>query len=142
MNTQQAENLRVLIRHMETDVNRTLEMNRYGTCGTPACALGEACVAPGLANIGLPKNFDDLHFGVHGRYFAATSDDVRRLFGIHTENAWRRSSVTPQEWAIEARKVLAEHCYTMDAPADPFKRFMDKVREPVQFCPVSPGEWA
>jgi hypothetical protein len=42
MDATQAENLRILIRHMETKVSRTLDMHSIQyPCGTPACAMGE-----------------------------------------------------------------------------------------------------
>jgi hypothetical protein len=60
MNPQQAENLRILIRHMETKVTRTLSMDAItGPCGTPACAFGEAACMPhfnALGLVALPKS--------------------------------------------------------------------------------------
>lgn len=130
MNTQQAENLRALIRHMETNCKRILDMSRYfkSSCNTPACAFGEACMVPALQAQGLRTDKDCSRLSEDSLFGAGT---MRRLFGTRSTNSWKRADVTPQEWAIEARKVLAENGYTMDTPPDPFKRFMDKVREPV-----------
>ncbi len=142
MNATQAENLRILIRHMETSVERILRMsfyfNEHGGCGTPACALGEACVIPALQRRGL-NHGGDLYVpmfngDVDGRgikFFGLSIKDSSRLFGTARENAWEGGTVTPQEWAAEARKVLAKNGYSMDAPDDGFGAFMEKVREPV-----------
>ena len=131
MNATQADNLRILIRHMETRVTRTLNMSSYETCGTPACALGEATLCSALARQ-LPA-IRDLNRKVHGDLFVETMADNDRLFGYEglRTYVWETDSVTPQEWAAEARKVLAENGYSMDAPDDGFAAFMDKVREPV-----------
>src|SRR6185369_4282913 len=126
MNAQQAENLRILIRHMENNVTRTLNMdNYYEPCGTPACALGEAQVM-GLVRNGLLWEHDC------GPTFGLCSELSDRLFGIGRHNVWKRSSVTPKEWADEARKVLAAHGYAMDEPkVDPFTAFKVRMLEPV-----------
>lgn len=127
MNAQQAENLRILIRHMENNVNRTLNMDDfYQPCGTPACALGEA-QAMGLVKFKLDEYDCGPVFGLH-------FETASRLFGTATANAWKRQNVTPQEWAMEARKALAENGYTMDEPAkpEPFEAFMAKVMEPIK----------
>lgn len=140
MNPQQAENLRILIRHMESNVVRTLDMGRYfNPCGTPACALGEAATIPALLARGLVVHAHedgklacpDNEAEVFGLYDEAK---LNRLFGLSGSCAWRRSRVTPQEWAAEARKVLAEHGYAMDEPkpVSDFARFMERVVEPVE----------
>lgn len=110
MTPKQAENLRVLIRHMETKCDRTLYMNSYfHRCGTPACALGEAASVPALAHCGIGRNTDEIHFFQAERAFGVGD----RLFGLSSDNAFGKYHVTPQEWAAEARKVLAEHGYSM-----------------------------
>lgn len=129
MNATQAENLRVLIRHMETKVTRTLDMSRFDKCGAPACALGEACVCPELAHLHLPRA-QDVGFMHVWDVFGEGSDPVFRLFGQAERNAWHRDEVTPQEWALEARKVLTENGYAMD---DGFPAFMEKTLAPVSF---------
>lgn len=127
MNATQAENLRILIRHMETNVKRTLDMRRIRNpvCGTPACAWGEACMVPEL----------QVHFGtLEARRVGVLPMEVfghgTCLFGTSING---KADVSPLEWAIEARKALAEHGYTMDddKPAPTFERFMERVREPV-----------
>lgn len=149
MNPQQAENLRILIRHMETKVTRTLHMAAISRdCGTPACALGEAG-AIGIAGLSLPKYEStstlilngatapmtavaDVVFGLMP-FSWSEAKQAHRLFCAATDNAWRRNEVTPQEWATEARRVLAENGYAMDAAptSDGFAAFMDRVRAPV-----------
>lgn len=146
MNPQQAENLRILIRHMETKVTRTLNMGRVtGDCGTPACAFGEAACMPhfnaiGLSAMGRSAFMDvlwqgretclgaiaDEIFGTDGDGFFLGGDggSRARLFGASMRNAWKRNDVAPKEWAIEARKVLAENGYSMD---DGFGKFLDKL---------------
>lgn len=136
MNKQQAENLRILIRHMETKCDRTLDMGRYfTTCGTPACAAGEACTIPALQLAGLVSSGGFSWTSVIGQQAVFGDEAVmdRKLFYALGGNPWKRDDVTPQEWAAEARKVLAENGYSMDeAPApEPFKRFMERVMEPV-----------
>lgn len=122
MNEQQAENLRILIRHMETRVTRTLNMACYfDNCRAPACAWGEASTIPALVAQGVKHGASLLDapevFGLeHTDY---DNHPVTRLFGTSRVNAWKRNDVTPQEWAIEARKVLAEHGYTMEPPPHP-----------------------
>jgi hypothetical protein len=145
MNPQQAENLRILIRHMETKVTRTLSMDAItGPCGTPACAFGEAACMPhfnALGLVALPKSSfcsvawhgKETMLGscadeIFGTEDSDKTDSRSRLFGAGRYNAWHRNAVSPQEWAQEARKVLAENGYTMD---DGFAAFMVKVREPV-----------
>jgi hypothetical protein len=101
MNPQQAENLRILIRHMETKVTRTLSMDAItGPCGTPACAFGEAACMPhfnALGLVALPKSS-----------FCSV--------------AWHGKET------MLARKVLAEHGYTMD---DGFAAFKAKILAPL-----------
>ena len=123
MNAQQAENLRILIRHMETNVTRTLYMDSYEKCGAPACALGEAKA------IGLIKDEQDEHRC--SREFGCSHTGI---FSMAIINPWGRADVTPQEWAIEARKVLAENGYSMDDKAadDGFAAFRAKLLEPVE----------
>lgn len=142
MNATQAENLRVLIRHMETSCHRTLYMGVVFDCGTPACAIGEAA-AIGLAGLtfsdgGMRHGGDYLLMDkavniVFGLVPVEWGDALQahRLFCAASHNAWGRNDVTPQEWAIEARKVLAENGYSMEATSDGFDKFMAKVREPV-----------
>jgi hypothetical protein len=139
MNAQQAENLRILIRHMETNVARVLDMQQtIRFCGTPACAIGEAyvCVpvlrdqfpdgAPRGGNYG---TLADRLFGVTFRLFGtapsaySTREESRRY-----ENVWGSNAVTPQQWAKEARKVLAENGYAMD---DGFAAFKAKILAPL-----------
>lgn len=123
MNAAQAENLRALIRHMETNCARTLNMNRVlNECGTPACAWGEATIVLGVKHEGSYVEETQQAFGLDGLA------DVDRLFSNGVWNAWRRSDVTPLEWAAEARKVLAEHGYSLD---DGFAVFRAKLLEPV-----------
>lgn len=120
MNAQQANNLMVLIRHMEANVTRTLDMSLYERCGSPACALGEA------EAIGLIESAEREH--VYGEVFGKPYP--RNIFSIECANPWKRNDVTPQEWALEARKLLADHGYSMDS--DPgYTRFMNKLQEPV-----------
>ena len=130
MNEQQAENLRILIRHMETKVKRTLDMSYYGDdeCGTPACALGEAKVCAALSHCEWPEPFNGSD-GLWPRHAAQAFGEgtENRLFGTAIGNAWRRAYVTPQEWAAEARKVLAENGYSMD---DGFHKFLAKTLMP------------
>lgn len=121
MNAQQAENLRILIRHMET-LTRTLDMERVlNECGTPACAIGEACLMPELAARGLHPSKNNpgscaLVNGEEAGYHRAAQNffGTEAIFQVAAANPWRRSNVTPQEWALEARKVLSEHGYSMD----------------------------
>lgn len=135
MNAQQAENLRVLIQHMETSVTRTLNMIKYFNkssdpeCCTPACAMGEAAFCPALAHIGIPRGGAFLRTD-YGHHFVDTRDNAR-LFDIGSGNAFKTDVVTPMEWAAEARKVLAENGYSMDVKPDAFPAFMAKVMEPV-----------
>ena len=118
MNPTQAENLRILIRHMETRVTRVLDMEKYfnPVCRTPACALGEATLVPELAHLGMRAG--GLLFMHHSQDFASSIVDRKRLFSTSDNNAWGRAAVTPQEWATEARKVLAEHGYSMDTDTE------------------------
>jgi hypothetical protein len=124
MNAQQAENLRILIRHMETNVHRVLDMRVIRKpCGTPACAWGEACMVPELQPwLGTlaERKTDPVALEL---VFGCEKSD--RMFGFSVNG---KADVTPQEWAAEARKVLAENGYSMD---DDFARFMAKVQEPV-----------
>ncbi len=143
MNEQQADNLRILIRHMERNVTRTLNMSRYVDCGTPACALGEAGCIPHFQAQGWHIQGNDLLHG-DGLYvhdIEATFGMVyERLFSTHHLNLWQSSNVTPRAWADGARTVLAEYGYSMDDPApadDGFSAFMAKVREPVAVESVS-----
>lgn len=146
MNEQQAENLRILIRHME-GLERTLHMNSFihtdcvTLCQTPACALGEAMFHPALNARGLTRA-DKFNTGglipacgddpdVRGTaFFGISYEDGNRLFGDFGQNAWMRCAVTPQEWATEARKVLAEHGYSMDAKPDAFQTFLASLTAP------------
>lgn len=130
MNATQAENLRILIRHMETNVTRRLDMTHYfEPCGAPACAAGEACMVPALRAQGMDAGFMRLPnlsvitevFGdVYGPLFSGCLNSFRNI-----------SHVSPQEWAAEARDVLTGHGYSMDEKPDAFAVFMAKVREPV-----------
>lgn len=129
MNKQQAENLRALIRHMETKCERRLDMTVYFRCGAPACALGEACAVPALVNLGVnPTAVMDDALSLVYRLFG---DVYSRLFSGNLHRFPERHSVSPQEWATEARKVLAEHGYSMDDKPDAFEAFMGKALEPV-----------
>lgn len=136
MNPQQAENLRTLIRHMEV-LDRPLNMHRVAThCGTPACAIGEATCIPQFAMELCPSDYGS-HVVLQGRamFYAAAARALfaveDRLFGDINTNVWRSNSVTPAEWATEARKVLAESGYAMEPHDDGFAAFMAKVREPI-----------
>jgi hypothetical protein len=129
MNAQQAENLRILIRHMETKCNRMLNMTTVGDCGTPACALGEAAfVVDGLReHFVRSRSTYEMAAELFGLPYNPGGDaPIYRIFGAQLNG---ERFVSPQKWAIEARKVLAENGYTMDG--DGFDRFMAKVREPV-----------
>jgi hypothetical protein len=134
MNPQQAENLRILIRHMEGGNVKELYMPLSDhTCGTACCAMGEARrIGISGATI-LPGDI------------GAISPSARRAFGMNESNGHPQSWIrlfggnlrgnyrpTPQEWAAEARKVLAEHGYSMgdEKPPMTFKSFMVKVLEP------------
>lgn len=65
--------------------------------------------------------------------FSDVSDgDGSRLFGTRDGgNAWGSNSVTPQEWAVEARRVLAWNGYAMgdEKKPEPFPAFMAKLTE-------------
>lgn len=152
MTPEQANNLRILIRHMETKCARTLWMERFFTtlpspgtslseqvCGTPACALGEATTIPALRL----TTWDQLHWEYYGwsPVFGLNGDERRRLFASLEDNAWRRDEVTPQEWAAEARRVLAENGYSMEPNApnpEALKAFMEKLQEPINPEPALP----
>lgn len=137
MNAQQAENLRVLIRHMETRCHRTLDMGKYfASCGAPACALGEATVCGLVEREGTNMSAESYPYtfspdNERGPVFGLEKRHAAHLFGMSDDNAWRRDHITPQEWATEARKVLAENGYSMDVKPDPFPAFMARVMEPV-----------
>lgn len=127
MTPEQANNLRILADHMD-GVKRTLDMERYfsDACGTPACALGEACTIPVL---GLHV-LDRLYPTNTNEVFGLELEDRQRLFGSSDKNIWKREQVTPQEWTAEARKVLAENGY---APkSDPFPAFLARILEPIK----------
>jgi hypothetical protein len=132
MNAQQAENLRILIRHMETKCARRLDMSHWGACGTPACAAGEATCVPELTARGLEANlYSPVFEGCTAHTALETFFGVQNslpLFGTCSHNVWGRHDVTPHEWAAEARKVLAEHGYTMD---DGFAAFKAKILAPL-----------
>lgn len=142
MTPQQADNLRTLIRHMETKCGRTLNMRVtcLPECGTPACAIGEATA---IASLGLSfEKEGDVFLGAmlrHDgrlRYFSDAAYSLfgvtNRLFGAGPDNAFHRNDVTPKEWAVEARLVLSENGYAMDEPKpEPFKAFMARALEPV-----------
>lgn len=139
MNAQQAENLRILIRHMEAKCDRTLYMDRYfNGCGTPACALGEAAMifAPATSTEVRRQWCTAAH--MDGVILGYTNSN--RLFGPSAFNVWGKADVSPQEWAGEARKVLAESGYSMEHPMpakaadDGFSAFLAKVREPVELA--------
>jgi hypothetical protein len=135
MNPQQAENLRILIRHMEGGNVKELYMPLSDhTCGTACCAMGEARrIGISGATI-LPGDI------------GAISPSARRAFGMNESNGHPQSWIrlfggnlrgnyrpTPQEWAVEARKVLAEHGYSMDTDAEWASA---KVRQIVQESPA------
>jgi hypothetical protein len=135
MNAQQADNLRILIRHMEGNVKRTLDMSRVmDLCGTPACALGECTLIPAF-ECKPSRDCAGSHVllsGMHMSYAKAVDtlfgSVCRPIFESSILNAWRRSEVDPLVWATKAREVLAENGYTMD---DGFAAFKAKVLEPV-----------
>ena len=105
MNTTQAENLRSLIRRIEP-LPTPLGMDQFHhPCGTPSCAAGYAKDMR-LLSEATTEGYADA--------FGADSRMIRRLFGEAEFNVWGRNDVTPQEWAVEARKVLAENGYSMD----------------------------
>lgn len=131
MNAQQAENLRILIRHMETNVQRTLDMrwissncSQENPCGTPACAWGEACMVPELhAELGTLETRKTLGiFPCFGEYAAC------RLFGTRLND---KTDVSPKEWAQVARAILAKCGYTMEEPEDGFAAFRAKILAPL-----------
>lgn len=140
MNEQQAENLRKLITHMETKVSRKLYMPYIQhPCGTPACAMGEVSMIPafglsrGKGMVGcLLHNGDPVSMrDTSERLFGLASDQYEHLFGGSLNGT---IEPTPQEWAAEARKVLAKNGYTMvPHTAIPvptaFDAFMEKVME-------------
>lgn len=136
MNPQQAENLRILIRHMEGACTRTLNMGFIDkSCGTPGCAMGEALTVPALRMLGLERTSVSREMWNHlyndgnpGPIFGLQQSAASRLFGTSILNAWKRDNVTPQQWAAEARKVLAENGYTMD---DGFAAFKAKILAPL-----------
>lgn len=136
MTEQQAENLRTLIRHMESNVTRMLDMGKvHNACGTPACAIGEAAYA-GIAGLRIPRaDATECCVMLDGRttFYRDAALDV---FGNTSLFAPRLSDVSPQEWAAEARAVLAENGYSMvprvSVPVETaFDKFMAKVKEPV-----------
>lgn len=125
MNEQQAENLRILIRHMETKCDRILDMVAVSRCGTPACALGEAKL------ICMPEMFSgSLNTYVRASevfglpYESGVSPGNHRIFRLFGAELHGKRYVEPQEWAAEARKVLAEHGYSMD---DGFAAFKERL---------------
>lgn len=126
MNAQQAENLRVLIRHMEAQ-DPALGMEHIHECGTPSCAWGHALYIRELAANGLTSDTLNL-WSVFGH-------NTGGIFCAARNNPWGRNQVTGREWGAGARKVLAERGYSMDdtpAKPDAFQAFMAKVREPVE----------
>lgn len=145
MNPQQAENLRILIRHMENNVTRTLNMDRdYEACGAPACAAGEASTVAALRAAGMPGRCSVTvggWFPEQQEVFGFSTPESWRLFGMGNYNAWKRTNVSGKEWAVEARKLLGEHGYAMEAMDDGFAAFKVKMLAPVQFCPLPTGEW-
>ncbi|HEX3156732.1 MAG TPA: hypothetical protein VHV32_19035 [Candidatus Angelobacter sp.] len=129
MNPQQAENLRILIRHMETLKVPELGMIRErNLCGTPSCAMGHARTVGAL---GIPSSIDLFsaainYFGLDPETRILNRNSWCRLFGaslvVWGNDDVPRSSFTPppKTWAVEARKVLAENGYSMDDKADAF----------------------
>ena len=116
MNAQQAENLRILIRHMETNVKRTLEMPLPSLCAIAVAREVPALVAQGLpaaTSLWVPRSYHDEvaqdFFGLLAWHHPSLY--YGRLFGASLNG---KRQVTPQEWAAEARKVLAENGYSMD----------------------------
>ena len=115
MNTTQAENLRILIRYMDAVQVPQLDMAvTHHSCGTPACAYGHALHVQALKDRGIPS------LVASGRFFGLSDKDDGRLFG---GSLWQFeggrlvnlvAKPTPQQWAAEARKVLAENGYSMD----------------------------
>lgn len=133
MNTKQAENLRTLIRHMESQACwPVLDMTTtVSECGSPACALGAAKLLPRLGKLLERYSMLDEICEANAPVFGLKQGDGMRLFNGGPGNAWARCSVTAAEWAIEARKVLAEHGYSMDdAKPVTFEDFMVKVLQP------------
>lgn len=136
MNAQQAENLRILIRHMENVCTRTLDMEQVfkeQKCKTPACAIGEAYVCVPALRAQFNRQPDGANYGDLARDVFGVA---YRLFGSPPAsyvppgfvNAWKRNDVTPKEWATEARKVLTEHGYAMD---DGFAAFKARILAPL-----------
>jgi hypothetical protein len=126
MNATQAENLRILIRYMETKVTvPTLDMSTIThNCGTPACAMGHARLCSELRERGMP--LDGLAVVARGFFGMDGEESYRhptywgRLFGSWLSTGGNLvGEPTPHQWAAEARKVLDEQGYSMDEqPAD------------------------
>jgi hypothetical protein len=97
MNATQAENLRILIRHMETNVTRRLNMRSLANnefkdghwCRTPACAWGEAHMLPHF----------QAHFGtLENRKPGLLPADVFGPTGLFNFSLRGKYDVSPQEW--------------------------------------------
>jgi hypothetical protein len=122
MNAQQAENLRILIRHVES--LPILNMVRpWPYDEKPGCAICEARRA-GL--VPAEPCIEDL---AHTFYAV----DARRLFSgtLRVDGKFIKKP-TGAQWAAEARKVLSENGYAMDepTPAAPFVAFKERLLKP------------
>ncbi|MDQ2987411.1 MAG: hypothetical protein M3R13_11970 [Armatimonadota bacterium] len=132
MNAWQAENLRILIRHMDTRPVERLDMSSINKCGAPACAMGHALTVVALRERGLNGELSE-----EAVRFFGLGDDASigwgRLFGASLRVQGAQvdflHNPTPQEWATEARKVLTENGYSMD---DGFAAFKAKILAPLE----------
>lgn len=131
MTPQQAENLRILIRYMETRPVERLDMSCIDHCGTPACAWGHARTLDAFKGYESLLCAADL-FGLEG----IDHGSLAHLFG-QSLLVYRGKDLvrmvdypTPQQWADEARKVLVEHGYSMDGD-DGFVAFKAKLLQSI-----------
>lgn len=133
MNATQAENLRILIRHIERNVEGPLWMWRSHPSvdrSKVGCAICEGRRA-GILPTDIPiDEISSTHFGL----------PMGRLFGGFLEiDGESVGSPTTIQWGAEARKVLSKHGYDMEpiGAALPevaeaaFQRFMERAQAPV-----------
>ena len=128
MDQNQANNLRILADHM-AGLARQLNMNCIHSCGTPACAIGEAACLPAFQAQGLSldqghpnrvkmNDVQEWYAPVAFILFGLDRDRADWLFGTSVENAWRRQAVTGPEWSAKAREILAAHGYGPQSSED------------------------